>query len=152
MSPIVTNPFQTPVLTGEQIHTLIPQRAPIVMVDSFYGVDEHLSYTGLTINESNIFCSDAVFSECGVIEHIAQSAAARVGYIYTNKGEPVPLGFIGSVDKMTFHQLPHAGDTLHTTLKVEQEVFDITMVSATVYAGEKLIAEGLLKIFLKKEA
>ncbi len=148
---MISNPFHTPILAGDQILALIPQRSPIVMIDSLYGVHDNLSYTGLTINESNIFCTDGIFSECGVIEHIAQSAAARVGYIFTNKNEPVPLGFIGSVDKMKFHSLPQVGDMLQTTIEVKQEVFDITMVSATVYAGEKLIAEGLLKIFLKKE-
>lgn len=148
---MTANPFHTPLLKDDEILKLIPQRDPIVMVDCFYGIDKEFSYTGLTIHESNIFCNNGVFSECGIIEHIAQSAAARVGYIHTSNNEPVPLGFIGSVDKMTIHSLPAKGDTLHTTLKIEQEVFDITMVSATVRVGETLIAEGLLKIFLKKE-
>lgn len=144
--------FSTPILSDDEILTLIPQRAPIVMVDRLFGVDDLYSYTGLTIQETNLFCKDNMLSECGVIEHIAQSAATRIGYIYARKNEPIPIGFIASVDKMTFHTIPSVGETLHTTLKVEQVVFDITMVSATVYAGEKLVAEGLLKIFLKKEA
>ena len=147
-----TEPFNsTPVLSGDGILTLIPQRPPIVMVDSFFGLQQEYSFTGLTLCESNMFCTGGQFSECGVIEHIAQSAAARIGYIYMQKNEPVPLGFIGSVDKMTIFALPNAGDVLWTTLKVEQEVFDITMVSAEVRVGETLIAQGLLKIFLKKE-
>lgn len=146
---MTTNTFQTPLLKGDEILTLIPQRSPIVMVDSFYGVNDVFSYTGLTIQSDNLFCEQGVFCEEGLIEHIAQSAAARIGFIYSEKGKTIPLGFIGSVDKMTIHTLPAAGDTLHTTLKIEQEVGDITMVSARVQAGERLIAEGLLKIFIK---
>lgn len=145
------SPFSTPLLAGNDILSLIPQRPPIVMVDSLFGVDDVYSYTGLTILDSNMFCRDGRFTECGLIEHIAQSAAARIGFIYRNKGEAVPLGFIGSVDKMSFYALPKPGDRLLTTLKVEQEVFEITMVSAKVYADETLLAEGLLKIFLKKD-
>lgn len=147
-----SGPFNNaPLLAGEEIYTLIPQRPPIVMVDSFYGLKGEYSYSGLTLLPGNIFCSGTRFSECGVIEHIAQSAAARIGYIYTRRNEPVPIGFIASVDKMTIFALPKAGDTLRTTLKVEQEVLGITMVSAEVFAGETPIAGGLLKIFIKEE-
>lgn len=144
-------PFNKPLLTGDELYSLIPQRPPIVMVDSFYGVDGDYSYSGLEIKESNLFCTDGFFDECGITEHIAQSGAARVGYIYSTRKEPIPVGFIGSVDKMTYHTLPRTGDYLRTVLKVEQEIFDITLISAQVYAGEEIIAEGLLKIFLNKE-
>lgn len=145
-------PFTTPLYSGEEILALIPQRPPIVMVDRFYGIDEEGSYTGLTVTADNLFCRNGHLDECGIIEHVAQSAAARVGYLHTSKGEPIPLGFIGSVNKMDLHARPRTGDELHTTIKVEQEIFDITLVSATVRVQEQLIAEGQLKIFLKKES
>lgn len=147
-----TTPFTTPLISGEEILSLIPQRPPMVMIDRFYGMDEQGSYTGFTITANNLFCHDGRLDECGIIEHIAQSAAARVGYIYKTKGEPIPLGFIGSVNKMNLYTRPRAGEELHTTIKVEQEIFDITLISATVRVNERLIAEGQLKIFLKKES
>lgn len=144
--------FDTPLLEGDELLELIPQRQPVVMVDRFFGMDETGSYTGLTVEASNLFCCDGVLDECGVTEHIAQSAAVRVGYLYRCKGEPVPVGFIGSVNKMTYHTLPAVGEELHTVIKVEQEIFDITLISARVEAGGRLIAEGQLKIYLKQEA
>ena len=89
--------------------------------------------------------------EPGIIEHIAQSAAARIGFIYTRQGEKVPLGFIGSVDKLKIYNLPEAGMKLFTEITVVQEVFDITLISAQVKAEEELIAECKMKIFIKKE-
>lgn len=145
-------PFTTVLFGGEEILSLIPQRPPMVMIDRFYGMDEQGSYTGFTIAADNLFCSDGQLDECGIIEHIAQSAAARVGYIYKTKDEPIPLGFIGSVNKMNLYTRPRTGEELHTTIKVEQEIFDITLISATVRVNERLIAEGQLKIFLKKES
>lgn len=138
-------------MQGEEIFQLIPQRPPIVMVDKFFGMEGEQSFSGLTVTAENIFCQDGVLQEAGVIEHIAQSAAARVGYIALQQKEPVPLGFIGSVDKMKIHHLPSVSSELKTTITVMQEVGDITLISAETKSGETLIAEGRMKIFLKKE-
>ena len=139
------------IIHGEGILGLIPQRPPIVMVDSFFGIEDNCSYSGLTITSDNIFCEAGKLQEPGVIEHIAQSAAARIGFIYTRQGAQVPLGFIGSVDKLKIYNLPEVGIKLFTEITVVQEVFDITLVSAQVKAGEELIAECRMKIFIKKE-
>ena len=139
------------IIHGEGILGLIPQRPPIVMVDSFFGIEENCSYSGLTVTSDNIFCEAGKLQEPGVIEHIAQSAAARIGFIYTRQGAQVPLGFIGSVDKLKIYNLPEVGIKLFTEITVVQEVFDITLVSAQVKAGEELIAECRMKIFIKKE-
>ncbi|MDR0660427.1 MAG: hydroxymyristoyl-ACP dehydratase [Prevotellaceae bacterium] len=138
-------------LKREEILQLIPQRPPMVMVDKFHGVNGDFSYSGLTIQPENIFCQTGYFAEVGLIEHIAQSAAARVGYIYTQKGESVPLGFIGSVDKFKLHKLPQVGNELYTEIQVMQEIGDITLISAKTRVAEELVAECKMKIFLKKD-
>lgn len=142
---------RTPIISGEEILKLIPQRPPIVMVDTFCGIEDNSSYSGLTITSDNIFCQDGRLQEAGIIEHIAQSAAARIGYIYLQQNETVPLGFIGSVDKLTIHRLPEVGQELFTEITVIQEVFDITLVAARVSTAEGITAECRMKIFLKKE-
>lgn len=139
------------IICGEDIFSLIPQRPPIVMIDSFFGIEENRSFSGLTVTADNIFCEAGKLQETGLIEHIAQSAAARIGFIYTQKGEEVPLGFIGSVDKLKVYSLPDVGMKLFTEITIVQEVFDITLISAQVKAGEELIAECRMKIFIKKE-
>lgn len=139
------------ILKGDEIFQLIPQRPPIVMLDKFYGIEDELSYSGLTVLEGNIFYQSGYLAETGVIEHIAQSAAARVGFIYTRKGELVPLGLIGSIDKLKIYALPKLGDELYTEIKIIQEVGDITLIAAKTTVGETLIAECRMKIFLKTE-
>ena len=136
---------------GEGILGLIPQRPPIVMVDCFFSIEEDRSYSGLTVTADNIFCEAGKLQEAGLIEHIAQSAAARIGFLYTQQGKEVPLGFIGSVDKLKIYSLPDVGQKLLTEITVVQEVFDITLISAQVKADEKLTAECRMKIFIKKE-
>jgi len=123
----------------------------MVMVDAFYGIEEGVSQSGLTIHENNIFCDNGHLREPGIIEHVAQSAAARVGFIFTQKGETVPLGFIGSVDKLSISRLPAVGCQLRTQIAVIQEIGNLSLISAQVKTGDTIIAECRMKIFLKTE-
>lgn len=142
---------QNTIIEGKDILSLIPQREPIIMVDRFLGIKEGVSYSELTIAENNIFCERGHFNESGLIEHIAQSAAARVGYVCQQMNVPVPLGFIGSVDKMKIKTLPTIGDKLETSISIIQEVMDITLIHAEVKVEGEIIAECKMKIVLNKK-
>ena len=128
---------------------LIPQRAPIVMVDEFLGMEDNMSRTRFTIHKDNIFVDDDRLSECGLIEHIAQSAAARVGYIFSAKNLPIPIGYIGSVNNFVVSSRPAVGDTVTTTIEIIQEVFSITLIEAHCYVDGVEIATCRMKIFLE---
>lgn len=138
--------FEKAIIEGDEVLKYIPQRPPIVMVDKFFGVQENMSASGLLVKEDNIFCEAGVLQECGVIEHIAQSAAMRIGYIHISNGTEVPIGFIGSINRLTIDSLPRVGDDLRTEVEVEMEVFDITLLSAKVMLGDRLIAECQMKV------
>jgi predicted hotdog family 3-hydroxylacyl-ACP dehydratase len=138
------------IASGEELLNYIPQRRPIVMVDAFYGVEEPYSVSGLTVHPDNIFVEHGQLNESGIIEHIAQSCALRVGYSCAQRRVPVPLGYIAAVKNMAFHIFPAVGDALTTTVKIVQDVFDITLVSAEVKRKEEVVATGEMKIFLKK--
>ena len=144
--------FEKALIFGENILSYIPQRPPIVMVDSYFGRSDEGSYTGFTPNESNIFCKNGFFQEIGVIEHIAQSAAVGAGVEYIQKGEEVPVGFIGAVSKFKISRLPKVGETLHTTTREIQKFMDISLVFSQVKVGDEIVAEGELKIFLQNKS
>lgn len=132
----------------DNILELIPQRAPIVMVDEFIGIEDNMSKTRLHVTDDNIFVNDGIFSECGLIEHIAQSAAARVGFIFKSKNQEIPLGYIGSVNDFVLTENPKSGDVIETTVEVLQEVFNITLIKAICYVEGREIASCKMKIFL----
>lgn len=137
------------IISDDEIIEFIPQRAPIVMVDEFFGVAGGISVSGFTIQKGNIFCEGDFFSECGVIENIAQSAAMRMGYIYKNEGKEVPIGYIGSVNKFRIYRIPVIGDKLMTEIKIEQELMNISLISAIVKVNDEVIAECMMKIYLQ---
>lgn len=134
----------------DNIIDLIPQRAPIVMVDEFIGIDGNVSKTRFTIYEENIFVDDNKISECGIIEHIAQSAAARVGCIFKSNNQPIPIGYIGSVNNFELKRHPRVGESISTTIEVIQEVFNITLIQAHCYVDEEEVASCKMKIFLEQ--
>jgi predicted hotdog family 3-hydroxylacyl-ACP dehydratase len=138
----------------EAIH-LIPQREPLVMVDNFHGINGTNSYSSFTVRPDNICVRDEFLQDFGLIEHIAQSAAARIGYLAQRQGHEPPVGFIGSIDNFTLTMLPAAGTTLYTCITVEQEFENITLISAITYTSPTMdittqICSCKMKIFLQK--
>lgn len=118
------------------------------MVDEFLGIDDGVSKSCLTVRGDNIFVDDNLLSECGLIEHIAQSAAARVGYIFRSRGQEVPIGYIGAVNNFEIGEHPAVGDSIVTAIEVVQEVFNITLIKAQCRVGDREIASCRMKIFL----
>jgi predicted hotdog family 3-hydroxylacyl-ACP dehydratase len=144
--------FAQALISGEDIKNYIPQREPIIMLDAFYGIDGNQSFSGLTIQADTIFVENNRFNEAGLIEHIAQSCAARIGYYCRQQNEKVPVGYIGALKKMQIFDLPQVGQQLQTTVTIEQEIFDITLVSAEIKVNQKTIAVCEMKIFLDKNS
>ena len=138
-------------ITAGEILDCIPQRTPIVMVDTFYGIDERgCARSGLTVTADNLFVADGVLDECGIVEHIAQSAALRAGYMDRSRGEKVRLGYIGAVNDLKVHALPPVGSRLVTTIVVEQAVMNVTLLSARTECGGKPVAECRMKIYMEE--
>lgn len=130
---------------------LIPQRPPIVMVDEFLGIEEGVARTRLMVRADNIFVDDGRLSECGLIEHIAQSAAARAGYEFRSRRQEVPIGYIGAVNNFEIGEHPAVGESIVTAVEVVQEVFNITLIKACCRIGEREIASCRMKIFLESD-
>jgi predicted hotdog family 3-hydroxylacyl-ACP dehydratase len=123
------------------IRTIIPQQGSFVMIDRLVHFDDVFTMTEFEIKPENMFVEDGKFLESGLIENIAQTCAARMGYINTViLKDEVRLGFIGAVKSLIIHKLPGIYSKLETTIEVVNEVFNITLVNAkTICKGEVLI-------------
>jgi predicted hotdog family 3-hydroxylacyl-ACP dehydratase len=129
------------------ILTLLPQRPPFVMVDKLLLYDMGVTETSFRVHEDNIFCDDGRLSESGLIENIAQTCAAGIGYV--NKysyNDAIKLGFIGSIRNMEIFRLPQTGETLTTRICTVEEVFRMTLINAKVTIGQELITSAEMKI------
>jgi 3-hydroxyacyl-[acyl-carrier-protein] dehydratase len=126
----------------------IPQREPMVMVD------EVISHTGIetvtrfTVRTGNVFLENGLFSEPGLIENMAQTAAAGTGVTSTLEKKEAPVGFIGGISKLNIFSLPPAGSELVTRTTVLHTVGNASIVGAEVKCGENSVAACEMKIFL----
>ncbi len=132
------------------IQSLIPQGPPFVMIDALLCSDETTSWSSLTIREDNIFVSGGQFLEPGIVEHIAQTAAARCGYAAQQEQGPVLVGYIGAIKSLQVYRLPLTGEELKTEISVMNQVFNVTLISGKVYCQDELAAECEMKIFINK--
>jgi 3-hydroxymyristoyl/3-hydroxydecanoyl-(acyl carrier protein) dehydratase len=127
----------------------IPQKPPMVMVDSIIAAENSVTVTSFVIRGDNVFLQDGLFREPGLIENIAQSAAAGIGTGPVNISEKPKLGFIGAIRDLKIRRFPKTGDTIKTKVTVTHEIFNATVVSGEIRMDDELIAECELRIFME---
>ena len=135
-------------VSKDHIKNLIPQREPILMIDELVEQDEHKTVTSFLVTPENMFMRDGKLQEGGLLENIAQSAAARAGYYYHQMNENPPLGFIGAISKVKIEGFPEANDLLKTTIEMKSEVFNITLIRGFVEVNGNIIADCEMKIVI----
>jgi len=137
-------------ITAENIETLIPQKPPFVMVDRLTSFSETSTTTTFGIRADNIFVKNGVFKEPGLVENIAQTAAARAGYVSRTENKPVLVGYIGAVNSLQVFLLPKTGDELITEITIENQIFDVTLISGKISCNGQLVAQCKMKIFINQ--
>jgi predicted hotdog family 3-hydroxylacyl-ACP dehydratase len=133
------------------IETLIPQRPPFVLVDAFVFEDADHGYGTFKVKEDHILVEEGCLSEAGLVENIAQTAAARMGYLGRKEGLAVAIGYIGAVQQLDVLELPRIGDELRTTISVQHQVFNVTQIHGTVRCGTRVMATCEMKIFISNK-
>ena len=133
------------------IREIIPQQPPFRMVDRLLSYDETVSEATLLLRPDNIFLDDT-FQTAGIVEHIAQTCAARIGYY--NKyilHRDIVIGYIGAIRQLDVKRHPSVGEELLTRIEVLSSAFGMTLVSAVVSTSQgELIADGEVKIALSE--
>ena len=129
---------------------LIPQKAPFVMIDHLTYSDEKSSRSEFRIREDNILVENGEFGECGMVENIAQTAAARAGYLNRNGDQPPTIGYIGAIKNLEVYALPKINDILETEITIDNQIFDVTLISANVKCRDKILAQCQMKVFIIK--
>lgn len=135
----------------ENIILLIPQKPPFVMVGKLLFTDEMSTRGSFTIEPDNVFVKNNVFQEAGLMENIAQTAALRAGYVAQTENKPVAVGYIGAVGNFEIFDLPKAGDEIETEIRVENQIFDVTVLLGKVWHNENLLAQCEMKLFISNK-
>lgn len=129
----------------------IPQAPPFVMVDELVRHDANETVTHFTIPADHLFVTDGRFTEPGLIENMAQTAAAGQGKAAAEQGAAPPVGFIGQIKDLKIYRLPEVGQTITTTIQVESRIMEVSVVKGETTCEGIVLAEGRYSIFLQSK-
>lgn len=129
---------------ANNILELIPQRPPFVFVDSLSGEENSNQFQSeLLIKFDNPLLEGDFLAEAGIVEFVAQSMAAHIGYF---GGDEVKIGVIGSIKKLSVSKLPKIGDTIVAELVITNKVFNVTLFEAKILCNNEEIAFCEMKV------
>jgi predicted hotdog family 3-hydroxylacyl-ACP dehydratase len=128
------------------ITALLPQGPPFVMVDKLLYSDGHLTCTTFRITPGNPLVEKGRLSAAGLMENIAQTAAAGAGYAARAVNEGVRSGYIISVKDLDIRALPEIEAELMTEITITARVADIIVISGKTTCRGEVIATGEMKI------
>ena len=134
-------------LNSIDVHTLLPQQEPFVMVSKLTHYDDAQVKTNLQVTEDNVFTVNGQFATAGMIENIAQTCAARIGYVnkyILKKG--IQIGVIAAVRDLKVLAHPEAGSVIETTVTVKAEVMGMTLADAKIEENGQVLATSQVKL------
>lgn len=140
--------LKVPIKNYKYIRELIPQKEPIIMVDSLFYFDDGKVISGFKIKNNNIFLNKNVLSESGLIENMAQTIALYTGYKYRNV-QP-KIGYIGAIKNLIIYELPKLNDIITTEINILHDIMGIVLIKGITKNNNKIIMEARLKTALKK--
>ncbi|MGD0583268.1 MAG: hydroxymyristoyl-ACP dehydratase [Bacteroidales bacterium] len=126
---------------------LIPQRPPMVMIDELVCADERSAKGRFFIRESGVFCEKGFLQEGGMVEFIAQTAAAYEGFQHLTQNEKIGTGFIGAVRNLSVYSLPAVNSEINSEIVVESELLGFTIINGKVIQNDAVLAECELRIY-----
>jgi predicted hotdog family 3-hydroxylacyl-ACP dehydratase len=133
----------------DHIIRYIPQRHPMVMIDDLLEASDTHAVTQLKIDAGNIFVERGCLAEPGLVENIAQTAAAHVGYQCAQKQVPVPIGYIAAVKNLEIVRLPEIDSVITTSIRITNQVLDVTVAVGKVEQNGMLCCSCEMRIFVK---
>ncbi len=138
-------------ISGQKLVNLIPQKPPFVLVSTLQQVSNAHAVTTFVFDQKHPLCSEGKLTVAGLMENIAQTAAAKMGYECSLLGKKIPIGFIGDVRDFSFTKLPVVGEEIETEIIITNQIFDVSIITGSVKLNGEEIANCKMKIFVEPE-
>ena len=136
-------------ITTLDILTILPHRRPFLLIDNLVHYDPQTTQvrTSFQITEDSPFVQGGCLQAAGIMENIAQSCAARIGFYDWLNELPVKPGVIGAVKDLEIKSFPRVGQTITTYITPKAEAMGVLLAEATVKTSEgSVIAECSIKV------
>jgi 3-hydroxyacyl-[acyl-carrier-protein] dehydratase len=138
--------------TKHTIIQFIPQRHPMVMVHDLVEADGDHAVTRFAIETGNVFVTNNTLAEPALVETIAQTAAAQVGYQCAQRNIAVPVGYIAAIKNLKIFLLPIVNTSITTTVKIINKVLDVTIIEGKIEQDGNVLCSCEMRIFVKTQS
>ena len=138
-------------ISGRNLIDLIPQKPPFVLISSLLQVSDAQAVTNFVFENTHPLCNSGKLTIAGLMENIAQTAAAKMGYECNLLGKKIPIGFIGDVRDFSFTKLPLVGEEIETEIVITNQIFYVSIITGSVKLNGEEIANCKMKIFVEPE-
>jgi predicted hotdog family 3-hydroxylacyl-ACP dehydratase len=131
------------------IKTLLPQGDTFLFVDALVSADTISCTTEFTIKPEGLFVENGQLLESGIIENMAQTCAAQIGYLNSFLlDEEVQKGFIGAIRNLNIYNSPRVNEKIQTNLVVVADVMGVKLVNLEMHSNRCKFADCEMKISL----
>ena len=132
------------------LEKILPQKNPFILISELNDYSETTAGTTFSVAENHLLVENGTLTEAGLLENMAQTAAAQLGYKALLNGIVAPLGFIAAVRNFEVTVYPKAGEEIETKILYANVVLNIKVVNAEVFLRGEKIASAELKIFIQE--
>ena len=127
---------------------IIPQKAPMRVVDQLLKIGERSGELSLTVTEGMPFVDDGIVDEVVYLEILAQAIAALHGFKAMDRERfAKEEGYLVGAQKLQILGRASVGDTLNIRVRKEARFGDFGVVLGTVSRSGTVLARGEIKIW-----
>ena len=132
------------------IQKLLPHQKPFIMVDRLEHFSMNHVVSSFEILPNNPFVENDKLSAFCLVENIAQTCAARLGYINgIMQNHEIQIGYVGAIKNFVVTSLPSVGERIFTEIEVLEEAFGFLLAAAKITSGDKTFVTSEIKIALQ---
>lgn len=135
----------------QDITQFLPQRPPFILVDKLRLCTQDETNSSFLVPEAHIMVKDNKLNAGGLVENMAQTAAAGTGYLSLLNNEEVKRGYIGAIKNLNIYKLPEIGTMLFTRTISINKVLNVNIIKSDIHDKDGFkYAECEMKIFLEE--
>ena len=126
--------------------TCLPHRAPALILESVCVLPDHEIESRFTVRAGTHYVEDDRLCLGGLVESMAQAAAAHLGLEQIGRREPVP-GLLVGLEDLEVSRLPRTGENIRVRCDNPMRYGPLLRVRAEAWSDEESCARGVLKVF-----
>jgi len=132
-----------------EVQTLLPHRPPMVFIDRLVSCSLNETIAQKNFNQGDIgLGNDGVVDEVILVECLAQTCAASLGYQARLAGEEPSEGMLVGIKNFKFFKSAREGQTIELMTRIQHAVGHFRIIEGMASVSGEIIAKGELKLYI----